>query len=287
MASPPPRREDGTSLNDRAFRFTFRATPGLGIGGVPAPKRHRRRQRNSGNPPVIPISDDNPVEHTPFLTWLIIAGCVATFAWELTFPDHGLDGAVTILGFTPASVFGYSRSYSLLLGVPAAATLVTHMFLHGGFLHIIGNMLYLWIFGNNIEEAMGHVRYLLFYLASGIAAALTMGLMDPASQVPMVGASGAISGVLGAYMLLYPRARVRVLVPLGIIPVVFWVRAAWVVGVWFLLQLLSAAYADPSQPGTAFWAHVGGFAAGLVLTPVLKSPLVRYFGPYYPRSPWG
>ncbi|HWA88469.1 MAG TPA: rhomboid family intramembrane serine protease [Rhizomicrobium sp.] len=236
---------------------------------------------------MIPISDDNPVEHTPFVTWLIVAGCVAAFVWELGFPQYGLDGAVTVLGFTPAAFFGFERAPSWILGVPPALTLITHMFLHGGFWHIAGNLLYLWIFGNNIEEAMGHFRYTLFYLASGIAAALTMGLMDPSSQVPMVGASGAISGVLGAYMLLYPRARVRVLVPIGIIPVIFWIRAVWVVGIWFLLQLLSAAYTGASDSGVAFWAHVGGFIAGLALTPVFKSGDVKYFGPYYRRLPWG
>lgn len=265
----------------------FRATRCLDLAPWPDPERHSRRVQQPVGPAMIPISDDNPVEHAPIVNWLIIAACVAAFIWELSFPEHGLDGAVTILGFTPAGFFGYARPLSQLLGVPASGTLVTHMFLHGGFLHIIGNMLYLWIFGNNIEEAMGHFRYLLFYLASGVAAAMTMGLMDPSSQVPMVGASGAISGVLGAYMLLYPRARVRVLVPLGIIPVMFWIRAVWVVGVWFVLQLLSAAYTDAGQPGVAFWAHVGGFVAGLVMTPLLKSSSVRYFGPYYQRLPWG
>jgi membrane associated rhomboid family serine protease len=236
---------------------------------------------------MIPLSDDNPVAHTPFINWLIIAGCVGAFAWEYSFPRYGLDGAVTVLGFTPAAFFGFEQAPSRFLGVPPAATLLTHMFLHASFLHIIGNLLYLWIFGNNIEEAMGHLRYALFYLVCGAFAALAMGLMDPSSQVPMVGASGAISGVLGAYMLLYPRARVRVLVPLGIIPFIFWIRAVWVVGIWFALQLLNAAFTDATQPGVAFWAHVGGFIAGLVLTPVFKSRDVRYFGPYYQRSPWG
>jgi membrane associated rhomboid family serine protease len=287
MARPVPRREHGSSLNDRARRFTIRATPGSGHAAVSGPKRDSSGTEKSGKRPMIPISDDNPVEHTPFVNWAIIAVCVAAFLWEIAFPDHGLEGAVTILGFTPDGFFGYTRSYSWILGVPASATLITHMFLHGGFFHLAGNMLYLWIFGNNIEEAMGHLRYTLFYLLSGVAAALTMGLMDPSSQVPMVGASGAISGVLGAYMLLYPRARVRVLVPLGIIPVIFWIRAVWVVGVWFALQLLNAAYVQAADSGVAFWAHVGGFVAGLVLTPLFKSSTVRYFGPYYTRLPWG
>jgi membrane associated rhomboid family serine protease len=160
------------------------------------------------------------------------------------------------------------------------------MFLHGGLLHLGGNMLYLWIFGNNIEDAMGHVKFTLFYLACGVAAALTMAFAEPASQVPMIGASGAISGVLGAYMLLYPRARVRVIIPLGIIFFPFQIRAVWVVGFWFITQLFMAAIAPAGQPGTAWWAHVGGFVGGLLLTPLLKSPYVPYFGPIQPRGPW-
>jgi len=236
---------------------------------------------------MIPISDDNPVEHAPFVTWAIIAACVAAFVWELSLGERGMEGAQVIYGFVPAAFFGYVRPPSELVGMPPAATIFTSMFLHGGFLHIAGNMLYLWIFGNNIEEAMGHVKYALFYLASGVAAALTMAMIDPQAALPMIGASGAISGVLGAYMLLYPRARVHVIIPLGIILYPLWVRAVWVVGLWFAMQLLAALVSDPTQPGTAFWAHVGGFAAGLAMTPVLKRAGVRYFGPYFDRrGPW-
>jgi membrane associated rhomboid family serine protease len=147
-------------------------------------------------------------------------------------------------------------------------------------------MLYLWIFGNNIEDAMGHVRFVVFYLASGVVAALTMAYMDPLSAVPMVGASGAISGVLAAYVLLYPRARVTVVIPLGIVFWPFRVSAAWVVGLWFVTQLLLAAMTDPSKPGVAWWAHVGGFIAGLALTPLFKESDVPYFGPVARRGPW-
>jgi membrane associated rhomboid family serine protease len=236
---------------------------------------------------MIPFSDDNPVEHTPYMTWLLIALCVAAFVWEVSLGDRGTDAALAVLGFTPAAYSGdLTPPPSEVLGLPAYATIFTSMFLHGGFLHLAGNMLYLWIFGNNIEEAMGHARYTLFYLVCGIMAALSMDFIDPHSQVPMIGASGAISGVLGAYMLLYPRARVHVVIPLGIILYPLWVRAVWVVGIWFAMQLASAALTDPSQPGTAFWAHVGGFGTGLILTPFLKARDVRFFGPYAPRGPW-
>lgn len=233
---------------------------------------------------MIPISDDNPVDHTPFVNWGLIALCVAAFVWEVSL-GRRMEGALDVLGFTPATLFGSEPARSLALGIPAFATIFIAMFLHGGWLHLGGNMLYLWIFGNNIEEAMGHGRFTLFYFACGLSAALAMAFVDSASDVPMVGASGAISGVLGAYMLLYPRARVHVIVPLGIIFYPLWLRAVWVVGFWFAIQLVSAALTDPSQPGTAFWAHVGGFAAGLILTPVLKSRDVRYFGPFVQRGP--
>lgn len=235
---------------------------------------------------MIPISDDNPVYHTPFVTWFLIVACVAAYVWEFSLGDKGMDAALAALGFTPNTLFGSTPALSAAIGVPAFATIFTAMFLHGGLLHLGGNMLYLWIFGNNIEEAMGHVKFTLFYFASGIAAALAMAFVDASSEIPMVGASGAISGVLGAYMLLYPRARVHVIIPLGIIFYPLWIRAVWVVGVWFAMQLVSAAFTDPTQPGTAFWAHVGGFAAGTILTPFLKSRDVRFFGPYAPRGPW-
>jgi membrane associated rhomboid family serine protease len=235
---------------------------------------------------MIPFSDDNPVEHTPFMTWLLMAVCVAAYGWEFSLGDKSMDAALAIFGFTPVMLTGSVPALSASYGVPAWGTIFTSMFLHGGFLHLAGNMLYLWIFGNNIEEAMGHVRFTLFYLVCGVAAALGMALIDSHSQVPMIGASGAISGVLGAYMLLYPRARVHVIIPLGIILYPLWVRAVWVVGIWFAMQLFSAAFTDPTQPGTAFWAHVGGFAAGLILTPLLKKRDVRFFGPYTPQSPW-
>lgn len=231
---------------------------------------------------MIPISDDNPSQHPAFATWLIILACVAVYLWERSLGSD-MDAALSALGFVPAFFFA-GGSVGGDLVVPPALTVITSMFLHGGLLHLLGNMLYLWIFGNNVEDAMGHSRFLLFYFACGIAAALGMAYIDAASRVPMVGASGAISGVLAAYVLLYPRARVTVIVPLGIILYPFAITAMWVVGFWFLLQLISAALADPGQPGTAWWAHVSGFAAGLVLTPLLKHRDVPLFG--RPRGPW-
>jgi membrane associated rhomboid family serine protease len=158
------------------------------------------------------------------------------------------------------------------------------MFLHGGLMHLGGNMLYLWIFGNNVEDAMGHARYLIFYLVAGGAAAFAQAIAEPDTTIPMVGASGAISGVLGAYVLIYPRARITVLIPLGVILYPTKISSVFVVGFWFVLQLISAAMAEPGAPGVAWLAHVGGFVAGALLTPLLSQyPLL---GRHY-RGPWG
>jgi membrane associated rhomboid family serine protease len=227
---------------------------------------------------MIPISDDNPGERTPFVTWAAMAACIAIFVWQWTL-GPAEDAVIYRYGFTPALLFNSTSA-----GNWAVATLVTSMFLHGGLLHLGGNMLYLWIFGNNVEDAMGHLRYLAFYIACGALAALTVGLTEPGSRIPMIGASGAISGVLAAYVLIFPRARVTVIVPLGILLYPLKISAFYVVGFWFLLQLLSAAISNPNEPGVAWWAHVGGFGAGIVLTPFLSQfPL---FGRRR-RGPWG
>jgi membrane associated rhomboid family serine protease len=155
-----------------------------------------------------------------------------------------------------------------LARVPATATLVTSMFMHGGWGHLLGNMLYLWIFGNNIEDRLGHGRFILFYLLCGLAAAFAQALPDTASQVPMVGASGAISGVLGAYLLLFPHARILVLIPIGFYPYTVRLPALAVLGLWFLLQLISSMATAPGEGGVAFGAHIGGFVAGLALLPL-------------------
>ena len=234
---------------------------------------------------MIPISDDNPGITAPIVSWTIMALCVAAYLWQLSLGAAEAQ-AIAALGFVPLSLFQHIPVASGQLDVPATVTLFTSMFLHGGILHLGGNMLFLWIFGNNVEDAMGHFKFLAFYLLCGVAAALTLAFMQPGSPIPMIGASGAISGVLAGYMLLYPRAQVTVVVPLGIIFYPLTVGAAWVVGFWFILQLVSAAFSDASQPGVAFWAHVGGFIAGLVLTPILKSAQFPLFGRVR-RGPWG
>jgi len=233
---------------------------------------------------MIPISDDNPTKLTPVVTWGLLLTCAAVYAWQFHLQGDAYGDFMLHYGFTPSSLMSPQFEVTGIPAVPAVVSIFTAMFLHGGLLHLLGNLLYLWIFGNKIEDAMGHGRFLVFYLLSGVAAALTMAFMDPSSVQPMVGASGAISGVLGAYMLLYPRAKVTVLVPLLIVLYPFRVNAVWVVGVWFAMQLL--ALTGPDTSGIAWWAHVGGFAAGIALTPFFKSAGVPFFGPRTSRGPW-
>ena len=233
---------------------------------------------------MIPISDDNPARLTPVVTWLVIALCVIVYLWERSL-GREMAAAVFVLGFMPASLFGLHAAPTGFVNVSPVATIFSSMFLHGSILHLAGNMLYLWIFGNNVEDAMGHLRFAAFYLICGVAAALMLAFIDPAARIPMIGASGAISGVLAGYVLLFPRARVTVVVPLGIIFYPFALSAFWVVSFWFVLQLASASLSDPHQPGVAWWAHVGGFGAGLVLTPLFKLPGFPLFGRPH-RGPW-
>src|SRR5262245_42515260 len=227
---------------------------------------------------MIPISDENPTRSTPIVTWALLITCVVVFLWEFSLGDQQSEAAIRSLGFTPAAFFARRA------GDPGQwLTIFTSMFLHGGLMHLGGNMLYLWIFGNNVEDAMGHGRFLIFYFAAGAAAALGQGIAEPDTTIPMVGASGAISGVLGAYVLIYPRARVTVIIPLGVILYPTKISSVYVVGFWFILQLASAALAEPGAPGVAWLAHVGGFVAGMLLTPLLSQyPL---FGRHY-RGPW-
>lgn len=214
---------------------------------------------------MIPLRDDNPVRSQPIVTYALIALCVTLFFWQVALGPGGNQAAIYALGFIPAVVFGSVDLPAELVWVPAPATLLTSMFLHGGLLHLAGNMLYLWIFGDNIEDRMGRQRFVMFYVACGIAAALAQALPDVGSSVPMIGASGAISGVLGAYVVLFPRARVLVAVPIFVILYTFRLPAFWVLGMWFLGQLISSAVVSPGGAGVAFRAHIGGFVAGVIL----------------------
>ena len=218
---------------------------------------------------MIPLRDDNPTHLQPVLTLVLIGTCVLTFLWQLGLGGEGNRVAIRALGVTPAVLLGGARLPDALEWVPAPITVLTSMFLHGGWLHLAGNMLYLWVFGDNLEDLLGRVRFLLFYVVCGVAAAFAQVLPDVNSAIPMIGASGAISGVMGGYIVRYPRVPVLVVIPF-IIPYTLRLPALVVLGFWFAGQLLSSMAADPSAGGVAFGAHVGGFVAGALLMLVFR-----------------
>ena len=212
---------------------------------------------------MIPLKDDNPTRIVPFVTvGLILANCVV-FLYELLLPPDASKALILRLGITPGEITRAALHEPGGLG-HVAVTLVTAMFLHGNIPHVAMNMLYLWIFGNNIEDVMGHGRFVVFYLVCGLLASLTQVAASPHSNVPMIGASGAISGVLGAYLILFPAARVTTLLFFVIFFRVVSVPAIIVLGFWFLLQLLNAGRGGTGG-GVAVLAHIGGFVSGVVL----------------------
>jgi membrane associated rhomboid family serine protease len=224
---------------------------------------------------VIPLRDANPTRRTPVVTVGLIVLCVVAFVIELgvlaTDGSSGLTAFVVEHGVVPAELMGAVSGSGTPIG--EAADIVTSMFLHGGWLHLAGNMLYLWIFGNNIEDRLGRLGFAAFYLAGGVAAALAQVAVDPRSEVPLVGASGAIAAILGAYLVLFPRARVLSLVFLGFFYQLIAVPAVLVLGFWFILQVIDGVTslgADTAEGGVAFFAHIGGFALGLVLGALIR-----------------
>jgi membrane associated rhomboid family serine protease len=224
---------------------------------------------------MFPISDDNPRQIQPIVTWSLIGVCVLVFLWQLSLGDYHGQAAVMQFGMIPARLFGYGEVVPAFAVIPGWATVLTSMFMHGGFMHLGMNMLFLWVFGDNVEDSMGHARYLVFYLLCGVAAAVVQGAINPSSTIPMVGASGAISGVLGAYMLLHPHATVRTLIFLGVFVTIVHVPALVALGIWFLMQVVSGMLPSSGEGGVAFFAHIDGFVAGMALVPFFKKPNVK------------
>lgn len=232
---------------------------------------------------MIPLYDDNPTSRRPAVTVGLIAACVGVFLFQSFFLGPvEMSHVVHRYGAIPGVVTGAAPHEPIppyQSPIPVQLTLVTSMFLHGGVMHVAGNMLFLWIFGNNVEDALGHGRFIAFYLLAGLAASLAHIFQDPASEVPMIGASGAVSGVLGAYLLLYPRAQVGVLIPLGFFLTVVRLPALVVLLIWFAFQFLSNALGGTGEDGgVAYMAHMGGFFAGMGLLLLLKPQGVALFG---------
>src|SRR5829696_3529237 len=231
---------------------------------------------------MIPLRDANPTRRTPVVTLAFIVACFVVFACELGLQatsEASLNAFVTEWGVVPAELLAAWGAGQFLS--QETATLVTSQFLHGGWLHLIGNMLYLWIFGNNIEDRFGRLGFLLFYLAGGVAAALTQVAIDPTSEVPMVGASGAIAATLGAYLVLYPHARITSLVFLGFFYQLIDVPAVIVLAFWIVLQLIdgfASLGVDQVGGGVAFFAHIGGFAFGVVVALAVRAWIRRRGG---------
>ncbi len=227
---------------------------------------------------VLPLYDDNPTKGKPYVTWTLVGINVFLFLLDLLGAikqgPYGFYGPLAGWMLVPAELTqGLQSPTNGLTGPPAAITVVTSMFLHGGVFHLLGNMLFLVIFGNNIEEVLGRVKYLLFYFLCGIAAALTQVMAQPGSTIPVLGASGAIAGVLGAYLILYPKSKVNTLIFLIIfikkVPIPAWL----LLGLWFFSQFFSqlthARAGGPDQGGVAYLAHIGGFIAGMLLIKIL------------------
>lgn len=218
---------------------------------------------------MIPLNDLNPTRRTPILTWVLIVLNVLIFLWESSFSEGALMGIFTRISVVPAQAAAAPFALETQLDV------VRSMFLHGSWAHLIGNMLYLYLFGDNVEDRFGRLCFLLLYIICGYVAVIAQVLMDTSSMIPLVGASGAIAGVLGSYLVLYPGVRVRGIIPLGLFSrMAEW--PAWVVLLlWFGIQLLSgfASLGPETSGGVAFFAHIGGFICGALLTlPLLAMP---------------
>jgi membrane associated rhomboid family serine protease len=224
---------------------------------------------------VIPLRDDIRSEKRPFVTWGLMAACVVAFIYqtlsEYQDPKAG-EAIVSAYGMIPRDIVAGHHLWTLL----------TSMFLHGGFFHIIGNMLYLWIFGDNVEDAFGHFWFFVVYLFTGVAGSLLQIMLLPGSTVPTIGASGAISGVMGAYFVLFPRARVLTLIPIFFFIRLIYLPAPLLLGFWILIQVLNGCGSVPGTGGgVAYFAHIGGFASGLILGLLVRNRVRR---PWYEIS---
>ena len=213
---------------------------------------------------MIPLKDDNPTYSKPVITYAILGICVLVFILQISSTSYQSGKLFYSYGLIPAVLTGHKQLPTEIAMIAPELTLITSMFMHGGFMHLIGNMLYLWIFADNIEDELGPVKFICFYLLSGIAAALTQVFLNTESTIPMIGASGAIGGVLGAYIVNHPKAKVIVLIPLGFFSQIVKIPALYVLGFWFILQFINSSLSSSEGGGVAYGAHIGGFIFGVV-----------------------
>jgi len=216
-----------------------------------------------------PFKDDNPTSSRPIISWALISICSLIFFYQLSLSIFDFNNFVRYFGITPFKLINNTSNQWF--------TVLSSMFVHGNLTHLAGNMVYLWIFGDNIEDSFGKIRFILFYLLCGVAAVFSQILYDPNSLTPMIGASGAIAGVLGAYLILYPRAKIWVFMWIVFIVRLITVPAFIVLGIWMFLQLINVI--DQGTSGVAYSAHIGGFIAGMILAPLLKKKNKRLFAP--------
>jgi len=223
---------------------------------------------------VVPLRDNNPITITPYVTYALIGANIFVFLYQLTLTPQELEQFFRSAAVVPCQLSS-TCPIPAAQGLPEWMTLFTSQFLHGGFLHIAGNMLFLWIFGNNVEDRLGHVKYLIFYLTCGALAALAQWFFSQNSTIPSLGASGAIAGVMGAYIIRFPRAQVLTLVPLGFFLTTIRLPAVFFLGYWFIMQafygvadLQARSNVGMEGGGVAYWAHAGGFVVGAILGPL-------------------
>ena len=218
-----------------------------------------------------PFADENPTNKKPIISWLIIFACTFIFLNQTFDPMYITEQTFLSFGMIPAVLFGHSELSGPLKIIPPFLSIFTSMFLHGGWMHIIGNMTYLYIFGDNIEERLGKLKFIIFYLITGIVAAFCQAIIDPTSTIPMIGASGAIAGVLGGYLVLFPRAKIKVFFWFIIFIKIIKIRAFIVLGGWIIIQFISFNGSDLNSGGVAYAAHIGGFISGVLLINIMKN----------------
>jgi len=224
---------------------------------------------------VVPLRDNNPTSITPYVTYAIVGANIFIFLYQATLSPQELQAFFSRAAVVPCQLSS-TCPVPVAQGIPEWLTLVTSQFLHGGLLHLGGNMLFLWVFGNNIEDRLGHLKFFIFYISCGVLAALAQWFFSQNSGTPMVGASGAIAGVMGAYILRYPKAQVLTLIPLGFFITTFRIPAYFFLGFWFVQQAFYGLVSLPARTnvgmeggGVAYWAHAGGFVFGAILGPML------------------